>query len=289
MVAMRESRPSLLLSKRLDSLQTLTGDTSLRIHNPDHMPNSQTFIQTGLLRPLRLLFTEPIVLTVSIMTGVAYGLIYLFAEAMPIIYKSFGFDARHSSLSFISLGLGVVLGIPLRLYDRRIFRRKQELRKPISPEDKLTGFMLTAPALAIGLWWFTWTIPPLVPHVHWIASMLPLVLVGFAINEFDCILIGYISDSYTIFSASALAGMTFLRPWLSILLPFYGRRLFTHLDTNVGASILAAVATVFCVCPVVFRKYWERIRQVSRFARYSVEAYNETRIDGNELEVVETG
>lgn len=139
MLAMRESRPSLLLEKRLDTLKTLAGDTSLQIHNPDHVPDAQTFVQTGLLRPIKLLFTEPIVFTVAIMTSVAYGLIYLFAVAMPIIYNSFGFDARHASLAFIPIGLGVVLGLPLRFYDRRIIRRKQEQRKATSPEDKLMG------------------------------------------------------------------------------------------------------------------------------------------------------
>lgn len=286
MLAMRESRPSLLLAKRLDMLKTLTGDTSLHIHNPDHVQDAQAFVQTGLLRPIKLLFTEPIVFTVAIMTSIAYGLIYLFAVAMPIIYKGFGFDARHASLAFIPIGLGVVLGLPLRFYDRRILRRKQEQRKATSPEDKLTGFILAAPALAIGLWWFTWTVPPLVLHVHWIVSMLPLVLVGFAVNEFDCVLIGYIGDSYTTFSASALAGMCLLRPWLSVTVPFFGTKLFTNLKPNVGASILAAAATVFCVVPVIFTNYGERIRKASKFARYSVKVHNETRVDGDELEVL---
>ncbi len=285
MLAMRESRPSLLLEKRLDTLKTLTGDTSLQIHNPDHVPDAQTFVKTGLLRPIKLLFTEPIVFTVAIMTSVAYGLIYLFTVVMPIIYESFGFDARHASLAFIPIGLGVVLGLPLRFYDRRILRRKQEQRKATSPEDKLMGFILAAPALAVGLWWFSWTVPPMVLHVHWIVGMLPLVLVGFAVNEFDCVLIGYIGDSYTVFSASALAGMCLLRPWLSITVPFFGTKLFTNLRPNIGASILAAVATVFCVVPVVFTKYGGRIRQASKFARYSIKVHNETCVDGGKLEV----
>ncbi|KAL8838449.1 MAG: hypothetical protein Q9170_002124 [Blastenia crenularia] len=285
MLAMRESRPSILLKKRVDTLKTLTGDTSLQMHNPDHMPDAQTFVQTGLLRPIKLLFTEPILFTVAIMTSVAYGLIYLFTVAMPIIYESFSFDARHASLAFIPIGLGVVLGLPLRFHDRRILRRKQEQGKAASPEDKLMGFILAAPALAVGLWWFSWAIPPMVLHVHWIVSMLPLVLVGFAVNEFDCVLIGYIGDSYTVFSASALAGMCLLRPWLSVMVPFFGTKLFTNLKPNIGGSILAAAATVFCVVPVVFKKYGERIRQASKFARYSIEVHNETCVDGGKLEV----
>ena len=288
MLAMRESRPTLLLEKRLDTLKELTGDTSLHIHNPDQMPDAQTFVKSGLLRPIKLLFTEPIVFTVAIMTSVAYGLIYLFTVAMPIIYKSFGFDARHASLAFIPIGLGVVLGLPLRYYDRRILRRKQEQGKAITPEDKLVGFVLAAPALAVGLWWFSWTVPPMVLHVHWVVSMLPLVLVGFAVNEFDCVLIGYIGDSYTVFSASALAGMCLLRPWLSVTVPFFGTKLFTNLKPNIGGSLLAAAATVFCIVPVVFTRYGERIRQASKFARYSIKVHNETCVNAIDLEVSST-
>lgn len=116
--------------------------------------------------------------------------------------------------------------------------------------------------------------------------MVPLVLVGFAVNEFDCVLIGYIGDSYTVFSASALAGMCLLRPWLSVTVPFFGTKLFTNLKPNIGASILAAAAMVFCVVPVVFTKYGGRIRQASKFARYSIKGHNETCVDGGKLEVL---
>jgi hypothetical protein len=36
-------------------------------------------------------------------------------------------------------------------------------------------------------------------------------------------------------------------------------------------SILAALATVFCIAPVVFLRYGREMRKSSKFARYSVE------------------
>ena len=285
MLAMRESRPSQLLTERLERLKQLTANESLRIKNLDHAPNLRIFVETTLLRPLRLLFTEPIVFCAAVMSAVAFGLIYLFGEAAPIIYGTFGFDAQHSSLSFIPIAFGLLLGIPVRFYDQRIFRQRQQQRKTLQPEDKLAGFVLAVPALAVGLWWFAWTIPPLVPHVHWIASMLSLIMLGFATNEFDCVLAGYLGDSYTIFSASAFAAMCFLRASFSAAFPLFARQLFTDLDANVGASILAACATVFCLCPILFYRYGQRLRRASKFAKYSLRAYNENRVDADEWEL----
>lgn len=285
MLLMRESRPSLLLAARLQLLHQQTGITTFRIQNPDHTPDLHTYINVSLVRPLRLLLTEPIVFAVAVMSAVAFGLIYLFGAAAPIVYGLFGLSPQASSLSFIAIGAGLFLGIPVRLYDQRIFRRRQQQRRVLEPEDKLTGFALAAPALAIGLWWFAWTIPPMVPHVHWIVSMLSLVLLGFAINEFDAVLSGYLADSYTIFSASAFAAMCFLRASFSAVFPLFADSLFTNLGANVGASVLAAIATVFCIFPILFTYRGERLRRASKFAKYSLKAYNQNRVDADEWEV----
>jgi len=186
---------------------------------------------------------------VSVMSAVAFGLIYLFAEALPVVYGSFGFSDKQSSLAFIAIGIGLLCGIFTRLYDDHIFRKRQSRRQALRPEDKLTGFAIAAPLLAIGLWWFSWTIPPTISHVHWIVSLLSLVLVGYAANEFDCTLAGYLADSYTVFAASAFAALALLRALCCAMFPLFAHQMFTNLTPNAASSILAAVATVFCSAP----------------------------------------
>lgn len=114
MLAMRESRPSQLLDRKLKTLRELTGNEFFHIQNPDHTPDVRTYVDVTLLRPLRLLLTEPIVFAVAVMSAVAFSLIYLFGAAAPIVYGAFGLDARHSSLSFIAVGVGLFLGLPIR-------------------------------------------------------------------------------------------------------------------------------------------------------------------------------
>ncbi|KAK2594942.1 hypothetical protein QQS21_007345 [Conoideocrella luteorostrata] len=262
----RESRATQLLSKALRS----SGRPDLQIENPDHVPDLSYFVRVILFRPLILLFTEPIVFITSVISGTAFALVYLFTEVMPIIYTSYQFSLSAASLAFIPIGIGFTLSLFTRIYDHR--RAKQFARRgqqELSPEDKLIGFAISSPCFAIGLWWFAWTIPPACKP-HWIVSMLALVPVGFAINEFDCVLVGYLTDSYTTYASSAFASLSFLRSVLSAVFPLFAHSLY-RLDANVATSILAGIATIFCISPFVMIRYGEKIRGSSRFARLSVE------------------
>lgn len=280
LLAIKESRPSQLLSKIVDDVRKESGDTiHLQIRNPDHAPDFGTFAQVALIRPVRLFFTEPIVFLCSVLSAVAFGLLYLFTEALPVVYNSFGFTPWQSSLSFIPLALGIFSGTLTRLYDQRIYNRRLQQSRTLEPEDKLAGFAIGAPLLAIGLWWFAWTIPPQVPGVHWIVSMLSLFLVGYATNEFDCTLAGYIADSYTVFAASAFASIAFLRALCCAVFPLFTHQMYTAITPNVATSILAALATVFCVGPVMLLCYGRKIREMSSFAKYSLEQYKHNEVD----------
>jgi hypothetical protein len=150
-------------------------------------------------RPTRLFNTEPMVFLLTLMAAVAFGQIYLFTEALPIVYKQppLNFTAKHASLVFVPLTIGMALDVFPRFYDEWLLKRIKVSGKVIKPEHKIRGFALRAPALAIGLWWFAWTIP-LAVKTPWPVSFAPLILVGFATNKFDITLGGYLTDSYTI-------------------------------------------------------------------------------------------
>jgi hypothetical protein len=270
LLAISESRASHLLKQRVRTIGKTTGDISLRIQNPDHVPDMRSFVRL-IIRPLRLLFTEPIVLMVSTISALAFALIYLFTEVLPIVYGFYNFSDQQTSLAFIAIGIGFLCSIFTRIYDRYLAaRRKARGQAHLSPEDKLTGFAIAAPSFALGLWAFAWTIPPDVPQAPWIVSMLALIPIGFAINEFDCVLVGYLTDSYTTFASSAFASLSLLRSVFSAVFPLFGRQMYTKLGANYATTILAVIATVACVCPVVLIKYGQRIRQASKFARYSL-------------------
>ena len=217
---------------------------------------------------------------VSVMSAIAFGLIYLFTEALQVVYGAYGFSIQQTSLAFIPIGIGFLGGMLTRLYDCHLLKKRKRSGHPISPEDKLAGYAVVAPLLAIGLWTAAWTVPPRITSVHWIVSMLALVPVGFAVNEVDCVLAGYLADSYTTFAASAFASLSLIRAVGSAVLPLFARQMFTSLGANYAGSLLAAIATLACLVPFVLLRYGRPIRKASKFARYSVLVHNANSADG---------
>lgn len=162
------------------------------------------------------------------------------------------------------VGVGLISSAGTRLYDRHIARTYRRLNRPLTPEAKLTGFVIAAPVLAASLWIFAWTIPPLVHSVPWIISALALIPPGYATNEFDTVLAGYLADSYTTYASSAFTSLAFLRAFLSAAFPLFTEQLFNGLGNNVAGSILAGIATLFCIAPVLLVKYGKELRGRSR-------------------------
>ncbi|KAK1139226.1 hypothetical protein N8T08_001156 [Aspergillus melleus] len=266
----RESRPSQILIKEVNHLRQKTGDHTLEALNHDHFPDMNTFVRTALFRPVQLLFTEPLVIATALMNGFSFALLYLFTEALQLVYTALDFSDSQASLPFLGLAVGFWFSIPCRLIDYRIFASLRRQNLPIKPESKLTGLAIGAPVFAVGLWWFAWTIPPKIA-VHWIVPTVSLLLVGFALNEFDTVLYVYLADSYLSYSASATAAVQFVRALLSGVFPLFTKQMFEGLGYNVAASVIAALGTAFVVVPVLFIIYGERIRARSPFAKYSLE------------------
>ena len=60
---------------------------------------------------MRILFTEPIVLAVTLYMSFIYGLLYLFLTAYAIVFqKTYGFNAGVGGLPYFGMMLGEVIG-----------------------------------------------------------------------------------------------------------------------------------------------------------------------------------
>ncbi|KAJ5812372.1 hypothetical protein N7474_008673 [Penicillium riverlandense] len=274
----KESRPTTLLSNRFNNLQLEVGSLDMDLRIPDRVTRPRELLDVILLRPARLGVTEPIIVLVSLMSATVWGMVYLFTESFSVVYSQCGFSERSTSLLFIALLPGALLGGIVRLWDHRQMNNRRKNGVPPKPEDKINGFAIAAPALAVGLWAFGWTVPPLV-HTHWGVSIVGLVLIGFAVNEFAYTLSGYIADSYTLYASSGLAAVAFLRGTLSGCMPLFAYQMYSGLGSNVATSIIAAIATLFCVTPYIFFKHGLWLRERSRFARFSAEVNEQQNVD----------
>ncbi|KAI4152120.1 MAG: hypothetical protein LQ340_003094 [Diploschistes diacapsis] len=134
-------------------------------------------------RPFRMFLTEPIVLSLSLLSGFSDALIFMFIQSFALVYRQWNFNDWQIGLAFIPLLLGYILAYIsyLPAISRNV---KQRHRKPDDEkaqfESRLWWLLYTAPCLPIGLLGFAWTIQG--PPVHWIGSMFFAAIVGVSIS-----------------------------------------------------------------------------------------------------------
>jgi DHA1 family multidrug resistance protein-like MFS transporter len=110
-------------------------------------------------RPLKLLFTEPIILVVSVYMSFIYGLVYALLEAYPFVFEHvYGMAPAIAGLMFVGLIVGVVLACAFILFGQLDYARKLAENKGVTvPEWRLAPTLLGAPVFTIGLfWWVQW-------------------------------------------------------------------------------------------------------------------------------------
>ena len=255
MYFIRESHASQLLERKVAAIQSHRADLILRI--APRAPHPSIF------QPMILLFTKPIVFLSSLTNAFNTALLYLFAVAFPLTYAQYAWNRQKTSLIFLFIALGLFLSTLTRFHDRQAIRKYRLANRRIAPEKGLLGLAIGAPVLAVGLWWFAWTVPGAhVKVVAWPASALSLILVGYGINEHSTVLPRYTPESHKSknHSASAFSATIFTRALLSAVFPLFTQQMFENLSTNAAASILAAIATASCLLPIILINFGAKLR-----------------------------
>ena len=217
-------------------------------------------------RPWLLLFMEPIVLFLSIYMAIIYGTLYMFFGAFPIVYQEQrGWSEGLGGLSFIGVGLGMVFGvmyaIPENFRYQRVLARAEG--KPVAPEERLRPAMVGTPCVPIALFWFAWTNYPQLPPYASIAAGVPF---GFGMVIVYLSITNYLVNSYTIFSASALAANSVLRSLFGFAFPLFTAPMYHNLGIHWASCIPAFLALACVPFPFVLFKYGSIIRTKCKYA-----------------------
>jgi hypothetical protein len=131
-----------------------------------------------LVRPFAMLATEPIVAFLSLYTGFVFGVLYIFFEGYPYSFEAaYGFDLQQIGLTFIGVGVGVLLGAALFIViDKTIYQRERERSdNHPEPEHRLYSAMIGSILVPVGIFWFSWTT---YRDVHWISSVIAGAVFG---------------------------------------------------------------------------------------------------------------
>lgn len=133
LLGVKESRPSILLGRKIECLRKETDIAELAWHNADVASDWRAFTRIVVVRPMRILCTEPLVVLVAVISGVSWGIIYLFTESTISIYQSIGFSKVHASLPFLAVAFGVTLTFIPRIWDIKVMNRRYKASEHIEP------------------------------------------------------------------------------------------------------------------------------------------------------------
>ncbi|KAK0651008.1 major facilitator superfamily domain-containing protein, partial [Cercophora newfieldiana] len=227
----------------------------------------QQFLTITILRPLHMLFTEPIVGLVCLYVSCEFATLFTFFAAVPYIFHSvYNFTVEQSGLVFLSVVVGCVLGtLTIVLCDIFLYRKEIPRHPPhmVPPEYRLYPAMIGSVGLPIGLFWLAWTARA---DVHWAAPV--VAMVPFAWGNL-CVFISTLQftvDTYrgTVI-ASAASANSLTRYGLAGAFPLFAIQMYTNLGINWATSLLGFISLALLPVPWVFFKYGKKIRSHSQY------------------------
>ncbi|KAH9936238.1 MFS polyamine transporter [Fomitopsis serialis] len=222
---------------------------------------------TALFRPFKLFFKEPIIMLLGIYMAFVYGTLYLFLTTIDSIFEDvYRESIGIAGLNYIALGIGLTGAsqINARVLDRLYSYMVKKNGGEGKPEYRLPSMVPGTLLLPIGLLITGWTAQA---HTHWIGPDIGIFLVGAGtMLNFQCIQT-YVIDAFTLYAASALAAVTFLRSCAGFAFPLFAPDMFAALGYGKGDTIIAVVAIVVgCPAPFLFMAFGERIRAASQYS-----------------------
>ncbi|KAH0162395.1 MFS general substrate transporter, partial [Aureobasidium melanogenum] len=263
---LEETYPPVILVNKAAELRRRTKNWGIHAKQEEIEINLRELIEKNLGRPMRMLFTEPIVLLLSIYMAFVYGLLYLFLTFYPIVFQRVhGMSPGVGGLPYFGMilgeffaGLYIVIDVPS--YNRKL---KANNNIPI-PEWRLPPVIIGGVLFGVGLLWFGWT--GYREDIPWIAPTLSGLFTGFGIMSIFLQCLNYLIDSYLMFAASAIAANTFLRSLCGAGFPLFATYMIDGMGIQWAGTLLGCFAFLLVPLPILFYIKGAQIRGKSNFA-----------------------
>ena len=221
-----ETYTPVILQRRAKALHKKTGKHYISMmEKRQGKTTPKKAFSTALVRPWVLLFTEPIVLIISIYMAIIYGTLYMLFGAFPIVYQEYrGWSQGIGGLAFIGVAVGLMIGVGYSVWDNQRYARvEKEHGGEAPPEARLPPAIVASVALPIGIFWFAWTNSP---SIHWSVSIIGTAPFGFGMVLVFLSLMNYLIDAYTIYAASVLAANSVLRSLFGAAFPLFTSQMY---------------------------------------------------------------
>ncbi|KAH8696794.1 MFS multidrug transporter-like protein [Phaeosphaeriaceae sp. PMI808] len=261
----KETYKSVILSRRARRQNILLPSS------PPALKKLSLFLTIALIRPLHMLFTEPIVGFFSLYTGFNFSVIFGFMAAYPYVFRSvYNFGTIPSGLIFLAIGFGGSLAVPTVLlcdhyfYQPRVRESKASGKNGvIAPEHRLYPAMIACFGLPVALFWFAWTARP---SISWWSPVIASVPFAWGNSTIFISATAYLLDTYqALYGASAMAANALVRYTLGAALPLFTLQMYKGLGIDWATSLLGFISVVCIPIPWVLFLYGPAIRSRSSY------------------------
>lgn len=257
-IVLQETYAPVILESRRDSLEKKTGNR-YRIADEDERPLSKR-LSSSIQRPIRILFTQPIVFTMAIYQAAIFGTNYsLYTNFQAIYGDLYGFSPSQVGLVFLAPGAGFILSLWLviakidTIYNTLTSRNNDEPK----PEFRLPLAGIGCVSLPISLFWLAWTVEY---RIHWFVPVLSTSLFAFGQLVIFNTVQNYYIDSFSEYAASAIAAGSLFRSIVGGFVPLFAPALFNKIGYGWGISTFGFLNLALAPIPVLFYYYGENLR-----------------------------
>jgi DHA1 family multidrug resistance protein-like MFS transporter len=220
--------------------------------------------KVALTRPWKIL-VDPISFLVAVYLSVVYALLYMLFTIYPIVFQQKrGWNSGVGELPLIGTVVGAVIGGGIIFAVSARDRKRRLAGYQGRPEDRLPVAMFGGCLFAITMFWFAWSAE--YNSVHWIVPTLAGTFLATSIMLIFVAYLNYLTDTYLMYTASAMAANTICRSACGAAAPLYTQSMFDALGVAGGGSLIGGVAVLLAPIPFIFYRYGEPIRKRSKFA-----------------------
>ncbi|KAI1739696.1 major facilitator superfamily domain-containing protein [Xylaria scruposa] len=252
-----ETRTTVLIDRIARKRREAGGDPD--IYGPGELhPFKERFTFAELmetwLRALKMLITEPIVLSLSGLSGFSDAIVFMQIQSMNLVYKQWDFNSWQIGLAFVPIAIGYLIAWMIFIPTFWCGQRRRE-KRPNNEwaqfESRLQPLMPLSILLPLGLGIFAYGSKG--PPLHWSISMIGTGLIGIANYSIYMATIDYMVRAYGPYSASATGGNGLARDLLAGIatpaaIPFY-TKIAPHTPHSLvyGSAILSVISFLVVV------------------------------------------
>ncbi|KAJ5519534.1 hypothetical protein N7453_001956 [Penicillium expansum] len=266
-----ETYPPALLVYKARRLRISTGNWALHARHEEIDYSLKDMADKYLFRPFRLLVT-PICFFVALYASFVYGILYLSLASFPVEFQETrGWNPLVGNLPFLGILTGMILGAIVNLLNQKFYIKKFRANgNRAVPEARLPPMMLGSVFFSAGMFILGWTSPK---NIFWLCPVIGAASMGLGFFTIFQSSLNYLVDTFTRFSASAIAVNTFLRSIFGGTFPLFATIMYRRMGVPWASSLLGFVGMALIPIPFVLYVYGPGIRARGKWSQPSVHGH----------------